>query len=397
MANGCPSGSCGTGGNGNFDKMLKDAKIQDTLAGIKNKIVVLSGKGGVGKSTVAAGIALSLALDGYQVGLLDVDVHGPTIPNLFGLTEARPGLSPAEKMLPLKALPNLKVMSIGFLLQNRKEALIWRGPLKIGLIEQFIYDVEWENLDYLIIDCPPGTGDEPLTIFQLMKDAKAVLVTTPQNVSVIDVEKSVTFCKKMDIEIIGIVENMATLSCPECGKSIRIFPGEGGKLIAKEFNLKLLASLPLSHSLMEKADKGEFQKAIKEAKIFTPIIEEIVKQTEKAEPELPDKRIVKAAIPVNQDGKLSSHFGHAPYFLFVSADTEKKIIVSSEKVKTPKHEPQTIPQWLLENGTDIVLCKKIGEKAETVLQNNKIAVIKIPENQNPEHALISYLKGDFKR
>ena len=395
MANSCSSGSCGTNQNQDFERMIKDAQIQDTLSMIKNKVVVLSGKGGVGKSTVAAGIAVSLALEGYQVGLMDVDVHGPTIPNLFGLTNSRPGLTPAEKLMPLKVLPNLKVMSIGFLLQSQKDALIWRGPLKIGLIEQFIYDVEWESLDYLIVDCPPGTGDEPLTVFQLMKDAQAVLVTTPQNVSVIDVEKSVTFCEKMGIKITGIVENMARIQCPECGKEIKIFPGRGGEKIAEEFNLKLLASLPLSHKLIEAADAGKLHKEVKELGMFKPVIEEIINAAKSREMKL-DKRIIKIAIPLDDKDKPFAHFGHAPKFAFITADSEKKVIIEKEEMTPPPHEPNIIPQWLIENKADVVLTGGIGEKAEAMLKNNKVAVVKGVSGEDIEKIVKDYLEGTLQ-
>ncbi len=395
MGNSCSTGSCGTNQNKDFERMVKDAQIQETLAKIKNKVVVLSGKGGVGKSTVAAGIAISLALEGYEVGLMDVDVHGPTIPNLFGLTNSRPGLTPAEKLVPLKVLPNLKVISIGFLLQSQKDALIWRGPLKIGLIEQFIYDVEWENLDYLIVDCPPGTGDEPLTIFQLMKDAQAVFVTTPQNVSVIDVEKSVTFCEKMGIKVTGIVENMARIKCPECGKDIKIFPGRGGEKIAEEFNIKLLASLPMSHKLMEAADSGKLHKEVKELSMFSPVIEAIIEESKSRELKL-DKRIIKIAIPLDENGKPSAHFGHAPKFAFITADRDKKVIISKEELTPPPHEPNVIPQWLAENKADIVLTGGIGPKAETILNNNKVAVIKGVSGEDIEKIVIDYLNDNLK-
>ncbi len=395
MANSCSTGSCGTNQNQDFERMIKDAQIQETLSRIKNKVVVLSGKGGVGKSTVAGGIAVSLALEGYQVGLMDVDVHGPTIPNLFGLTNARPGLTPAEKLVPLKVLPNLKVMSIGFLLQSQKDALIWRGPLKIGLIEQFIYDVEWEDLDYLIVDCPPGTGDEPLTVFQLMKDAQSVLITTPQNVSVIDVEKSITFCEKMGVKITGIVENMARIKCPECGKDIRIFPGRGGEKIAEEFNLKLLASLPLSHKLMEAADAGKLHKEVKELGMFKPVVEEIINVAKSREMKL-DKRIIKIAIPLDNNGRPSAHFGHAPKFAFITADREKKVIVEKSELTPPPHEPNVIPQWLVENRADVVLTGGIGPKAEAILTNNRVVVVKGVSGDNVEAIVKGYLDGTLE-
>ena len=175
---------------------IQDAEIRQTLGHIKNKILVMSGKGGVGKSSVAAYLSVSLAKRGYRVGLMDVDLHGPSIPRLLGL---RGGIQPSfhpGKAIPVNFLPNMEVISIEVLMGDDKDyATIWRGPLKIGVIRQFISDIEWSDLDYLIIDSPPGTGDEPLTVAQTIPDAKALIVTTPQEISLADVRKSINFCQ----------------------------------------------------------------------------------------------------------------------------------------------------------------------------------------------------------
>ncbi len=230
--------------------------VEERLARIGRVLLVLSGKGGVGKSTVAVNIAAALARDGKEVGLLDVDIHGPSIPGMLGL-EGEPVLTHDGALLPVEFTPNLKVMSIGFLLKGRNEAVIWRGPMKFGVIRQFMGDVEWGALDYLVIDSPPGTGDEPLSVAQMAgKRAEAVIVTTPQRVSVDDVRKSVDFCRKLELPVAGIVENMSGFVCPHCGDTVDIFDSGGGKRLAEEAGVNFLGSVPLDPCVVRSGDAG---------------------------------------------------------------------------------------------------------------------------------------------
>jgi Mrp family chromosome partitioning ATPase len=218
---------------------------------------VLSGKGGVGKTTVSVNLAQSLSRQGYKVGLLDIDLHGPSVPVMLGLEDSKAGVI-GDKLVPVD-YNGLKVVSVGFLLNNRNDPVIWRGPAKAGMISQFLDDVIWGNLDYLIVDCPPGTGDEPLTICQLLQEPDgAVIVTTPQNVSAADVKKSVSFCHKIDMPILGVIENMSGFKCPHCDEVVEIFPNqESGKKICTEFGLSLLANIPINPETAKKADNGE--------------------------------------------------------------------------------------------------------------------------------------------
>ncbi len=231
-------------------------QIQERLCRIKNKIVVLSGKGGVGKSTVAVNLAAALALAGHQVGLLDVDIHGPSIPTMLGLEgeniQGHEGeLFPAE-------VGNMKVMSLGFFLQNQDDAVIWRGPLKMGAIKQFIKDVAWGQLDYLIIDSPPGTGDEPLSVCQIIGELTgAVIVTTPQKVAAVDVRKSITFCRQLKVPVLGVVENMSGFVCPHCGKSTEILRSGGGARMAQEMGVPFLGSIPIDPQIALASDEGK--------------------------------------------------------------------------------------------------------------------------------------------
>ncbi|MEJ2039040.1 MAG: Mrp/NBP35 family ATP-binding protein, partial [Desulfosarcinaceae bacterium] len=183
-------------------------KLESRLCHVKHKIVVLSGKGGVGKSTVAVNLAMGLVLAGFKVGLLDVDIHGPSIPTMLGL-EGRAVQGTKEALIPLEA-SGLKVMSPGFFLRSQDDAIIWRGPMKANAIRQFIQDVEWGDLDFLVVDSPPGTGDEPLSVCQLIKKLDgAVVVTTPQKVAAVDVRKSITFCRQLGVSVLGVIENMS--------------------------------------------------------------------------------------------------------------------------------------------------------------------------------------------
>ncbi len=232
-------------------------QIQQTLSQIKHKLLVMSGKGGVGKSTVAAYLSVALAKQGYKVGLMDVDLHGPSIPRLLGLKGAIRESAEAGKVEAVQYLPNLWVMSIESLMgENKDVATIWRGPMKIGIIRQFIGEINWKELDYMVIDSPPGTGDEPLTVAQTVPDAKGIIVTTPQEISLADIRKSINFCRQVNMRILGIVENMSGLICPHCGKLIEIFKARGGKEIAEKEGLPLLGTLPLEPEVVAQGDAG---------------------------------------------------------------------------------------------------------------------------------------------
>ncbi|MEA4862539.1 MAG: P-loop NTPase [Victivallaceae bacterium] len=246
------SGDCKSCGQ--HHESEQDCRLKLGMSKIKNKLVVMSGKGGVGKSTVAVNLAAALALEGKNVGLLDVDIHGPSVPKMLHLENQRPS-SENELLLPV-AVGNLKVMSIGFLLHNPDDAVIWRGPAKIGLIKQLLSDVVWGDLDYLVIDCPPGTGDEPLSICQMIPDGQAVLVTTPQQVAASDVAKSLNFCNQLGYKVLGIVENMAGFVCPKCGEVTEIFSAGAGEELAARFNVKLLGRVPIDPAVCRGGDAG---------------------------------------------------------------------------------------------------------------------------------------------
>ncbi len=258
--------------------------LQERMCKIKHKVLVLSGKGGVGKSTVSVNIAVALAARGKKVGLLDIDIHGPNVPKMLGVEGKRVGGEP-DSLEPYPYSDNLKLMSIGFLLHSPDSAVIWRGPLKYGVIKQFLKDVEWGELDYLVVDAPPGTGDEPLSICQLIEDADgAVIVTTPQEVSILDVRKCVNFCRQLKTPILGVVENMSGFVCPHCGKTTDLFKKGGGEKMSAELGVPFLGSVPIDPAVVEGGDSGAPVVAnlpeTEAAKGFAAIVDKLAKEME---------------------------------------------------------------------------------------------------------------------
>ena len=236
-------------------KEEQDASVASSLNRIKNKFVVMSGKGGVGKTSTAVNIAIALANKGFEVGIMDVDLHGPDVPRMLGLS-GMPDLNSNRKLNPMRYSDHLVAISMESFLPERDDAIIWRGPLKFSAIRQFIADVEWGELDFLIIDSPPGTGDEPLTVAQQIQDAKAVIVTTPQEVALADVRKSINFCRSVNLEMFGLVENMSGLNCPHCGESIDLFGAGGGERTATETGIAFLGRIPMDPRMVACGDSG---------------------------------------------------------------------------------------------------------------------------------------------
>jgi ATP-binding protein involved in chromosome partitioning len=233
----------------------QDIAVNESLGKIKNKILVMSGKGGVGKTSTSVNLSIALADKGYRVGIIDVDLHGPDIPRMLGL-EGTPQVNENKKLSPISYSENLKAISIESFTPNKDDAIIWRGPLKFSAIKQFIGDIDWGNLDFLVIDAPPGTGDEPLTIAQTISDAKAIIVTTPQEVALADVRKSINFCKTVKMEIFGLIENMSGFSCPHCSEMIELFGTGGGEKTANQMGVPFLGRIPFDPQMVACADSG---------------------------------------------------------------------------------------------------------------------------------------------
>jgi len=251
----CDPKSCETCPSKDREKQSREEMIRCKLIRIKNKLIVMSGKGGVGKSSVATYLSLALAQKGYRVGLMDIDLHGPSIPKMLGLHGVL-NITGDQQIVPHEYMPNLKVVSVESMLEDTDSAVIWRGPLKHGVIQQFLADCKWDDLDFLVIDCPPGTGDEPLSIARLIPDARAIIVTTPQEVALADVRKSINFCRKVDLEIVGLVENMSGLFCPHCQGFIPIFRTGGGQKTSEKMDVHFLGELPFDPAVVEGGDRG---------------------------------------------------------------------------------------------------------------------------------------------
>ncbi len=233
----------------------KDAAVKKSLDRIKNKIIVMSGKGGVGKTSTAVNLSIALANAGHKVGIIDVDLHGPDVPRMLGI-EGRPEFSSNKKLSPMKYSENLSAISIESFTPGKDDAIIWRGPLKYAAIRQFIGDIDWGELDFLVIDSPPGTGDEPLTVAQIISDAKAIIVTTPQEIALADVRKSINFCRAVKLEIFGLIENMSGLNCPHCGEKIDLFGSGGGERTARESGIRFLGRIPFDPNVVACGDSG---------------------------------------------------------------------------------------------------------------------------------------------
>lgn len=257
-----------------------EQKIAEKLGDVGHKIAVMSGKGGVGKSTVAANVASGLSARGYEVGLLDCDMHGPSIPKIVGVEGEKP-TSDGSALNPIITDFGLKVVSIAPLLPESDSPVIWRGPLKMKTLQQFLGDVNWGKLDYLIFDLPPGTGDEPLSIAQLIPDPDgSIIVTTPQEVALQTIRRAVNFAKKVDLPVLGLVENMSGFVCPNCGEEVDIFHQGGGADLAKELDIPFLGRIPLDPKIVDSGERGQpivLEKGSKGADAFSDILTELEK------------------------------------------------------------------------------------------------------------------------
>jgi len=389
-----------------------DKAVQRSMSRIRYKVLVLSGKGGVGKSTVAANLAMALATSGKKVGLLDVDIHGPSIPKMMGLESAQPAAG-GGAIRPVLAGPNLSVMSMGFLLQNATDAVVWRGPIKAGLIRQFLSEVAWGDLDVLVVDCPPGTGDEPLSVAQMLgAGTAAVVVTTPQAMAIADVRRSVTFCQKLQLRVLGIVENMSGFVCPHCSKSTNLFGTGGGEALAREMKVNFLGGIPLDAQIVESGDTGKpFASLLTgspSARAFDHVVRGILsgleastdlsEKTKSASPLLmkdnETNETMKIAIPV-ENGRLNGHFGGSREFAIVEVDANSKTILHSETLPAPKHEPGAFPRWLHSLGVQLIIAGGIGQRALTLFAEQGISVVAGPADQTVEALVATYLNGQL--
>ena len=308
---------------------------------------------------------------------------------------------------PVAIGPRLKVMSIGFLLRSPRDAVVWRGPLKYKLIQQFLSDVDWGRLDALIIDSPPGTGDEPLSVAQLIgPPVAAIVVTTPQEVAVADVRRSITFCEQLKVEVLGVVENMSGFVCPHCGKTTDLFKTGGGEALAREMAVPFLGRIPLDPQVVASGDAGTpFVQRFAEspaAHAFEDIVRPILLNlhrdepqpsgTEKADSQTGTQQNMKIAIPLVA-GRLSEHFGHCEQFALIEADPGSKHILNQTRVVPPPHEPGLLPRWLQQQGVQVIIAGGMGRRALDLFVQNGIAVHAGTTGATPEDLAQAWLSG----
>ena len=374
------------------EKAKEEITLTRALKQIRHKILVMSGKGGVGKSSVAVSLALALARRGYRVGLMDVDLHGPNVLRMLGLKDPF-DLTHAQFILPPELFHNLKVISIEVLMKNREVAVIWRGPLKHQIIRQFITEVQWGSLDYLVIDAPPGTGDEPMSVAQTIPEAQAIIVTTPQEISLADVRKSINFCQKINMAILGLVENMSGYLCPHCAKELPLFKKGGGEKTALAANVPFLGSLPFDPQVVEAADEGKLMDLPQEASPFlralAPMVEYLVKTLPPDAPRVREPGVLKFALPL-EDGKLSARFPKAQNFALI---TVKDGVVADQQVLPPPHpDVGGTLEWLEDLDVTHVIAAGLGEKAQGLIRHKGIEVIPGAPQEAPEALVAKYLQ-----
>jgi ATP-binding protein involved in chromosome partitioning len=408
------SRKCGHGGKQAHPEAAgEEMRLQEQLGHIKYKLLVMSGKGGVGKTSVAVYLALGLAKKGYQVGLLDVDLHGPDVPRMLGIS-GRFEMDAEGHLVPLRYSEHLQVVSIECLLHDRDEAVIWRGPLKHSYIRQSMSQVNWGKLDFLVIDSPPGTGDEPLSVAQTIAGVQAIIVTTPQEISLADVRKAINFCRKVEMPIVGLVENMSGLICPRCGEEIPLFSQGGGQKTAKLMGVPLLASLPFDlrvvkggdegHPLLESPDESPFIQALQ--RLLDGVEERLRGQAEKfletpgkiygpevrPEVEIPDSHTFRVAVPL-ANGVLCNHFGHCEEFAVL--DVQDGQVGAMELHVPPPHEPGVLPRWLRDLGVNLIIAGGMGQRALSLFVERGIRVITGAPNLEPVVLVQSYMAGSL--
>ncbi len=369
---------------------------------IAHRFLVLSGKGGVGKSTVAVNMAGAMQNAGHSTCILDVDIHGPSVPSMLGIRHKKmTGESGGLK--PVLTETGLAVVSIAFLLENQDDAVIWRGPRKFSIIRQFLAEIDWTGIECLVIDAPPGTGDEPMAVTELAgRIDGAVVVTTPQEIAVADVRKSVNFCKQLSVPILGVVENMSEFVCPHCGQATPLFGSGGGKTMSQNMGIPFLGSLPMMPELAGMADSGLLPVIAEPdghiAQRFynvlgsSPQLDHLINN--KPGGTLMNQSInsVRVALPIVK-GELSMHFGHCESFALYDVDMKNKTIISSNVLPSPEHQPGLLPKWLHEQGASYILAGGMGTRAQDLFTQNDIKVVTGAPVLKAEEVVRAWLDG----
>ncbi|QVK18212.1 P-loop NTPase [Mycoplasmatota bacterium] len=349
------------------------------LSKIKKVIGVVSGKGGVGKSLVTSMLAVMMNRRDYKTAILDADVTGPSIPKAFGINEK--ATHNELGLFPVKSKTGIDIMSINLLLENETDPVVWRGPIIANTVKQFWKEVIWNDVDYMFIDMPPGTGDVPLTVFQSIPVDGIVIVTSPQELVSMIVSKAVRMAKMMNIPIIGIVENMSYFKCPDCDKEYNIFGQSHIEEIAKKHNVDVLAKLPIDSKIASACDKGLIELFIGDWLEHTADILE--KNGGKK---------MKIAV-ASENGFVTQHFGHCESFSVF--ETENNQIVKSESIPNPGHRPGFLPNFLHDLGVNVIISGGMGGGAIDIFNSHGIEVI-TGASGNAKVAAEEYLKGTLK-
>jgi Mrp family chromosome partitioning ATPase/predicted Fe-Mo cluster-binding NifX family protein len=424
---------------GGTRKQQEDAALGQRMAGIRHKILVLSGKGGVGKSSIASVLAIALARKGKKVGVLDIDIHGPSIPRLLDV-EGERVMGSEDSIQPVRARRGISVMSLGLLLGGSSDAVIWRGPLKYNVIKQLLRDVEWGELDYLIVDSPPGTGDEPLSVAQLIPDADgALIVTTPQSLATDDVRRSIGFTRQLNLPVLGVIENMSGFVCPDCGKGVDVFGAGGGAAMAEDMGVPFLGRVPIDAGIVAASDIGTLdtflegkstgaEALLEAAETLTRNVEDLPLSDnsapggpesrpgegraesaeraqgegrmadQQAEDEQAEKeRVGKRRIAIPTDGgRLAQHFGHSSEFVVFESAGSPDSVERVEVLEAPPHKPGLLPEWLGRHGVDVVIAGGMGQRAQQLFREGGIEVVVGASSDEPSEIVKSFVAGELK-
>ncbi|MCD6497526.1 MAG: P-loop NTPase [Deltaproteobacteria bacterium] len=415
---------------------LQQKQAQDAAAKVAHTILVMSGKGGVGKTTVAVNLAFGLAAEGYHIGILDADLHGPNAALMAGV-EGTPAGAENGRILPVYANPKVQVLSISAFLPDKDTPVIWRGPRKAGAIQQFLAEGDWSHADVLVVDCPPGTGDEPLSVAQLMPNTDGVVVvTTPQDVALLDSRKSINFVRELKLECLGVVENMSGFICPHCGEHVDLFKKGGGEAAASQMGVPFLGRVPLTVDVVLSGDSG---KPIVESKPDDPaaialmdIVRKLarrfadqdkakgaktshteakptaqaVTETAKVPEQTADAsvatsdaapgnghRILAVATNGDQglDAPVSGHFGRCTHYTVVTMKGEE--VDGARSVENPfasSHDPGDLPGFVKELGAHAILAGGMGPKAVDLFRQFDIDV-GVGANGTVREAVVAYM------
>ena len=350
------------------------------LSNIKKVIGVVSGKGGVGKSSVTSMLAVTMKRMGYNVAILDADVTGPSIPKAFGIKDKATGSE--FGLYPLKSKTGIDIMSINLLLENDTDPVIWRGPILGNTVKQFWTDVIWGDVDFMFIDMPPGTGDVPLTVFQSLAIDGIIIVTSPQELVSMIVSKAVKMAEMMSIPVLGLVENMSYFKCPDNDKEYKIFGESHIDEIAEKHNLKVLAKLPIDPKISAACDKGMIE-------LFDgDWFDNISKILESSE----GKEMMKIAV-AGEGKNVTEHFGHCVNFLIYSVENGN--ITNEESIPNPGHKPGFLPNFLADRGVNVIISGGMGGGAVDIFNERNVEVV-VGASGDAKTAVLNYLKGELK-